>query len=40
MAFTGPGGDFGLILLILNMIIHKIITSPTHFFTSKCLEDW
>ena len=30
-AFTGPKGDFGLILLILNMIIHKSFTGPTQF---------
>ena len=30
-AFTGPKGNFGLILLILNMIIHKSFTSPTQF---------
>ena len=30
-AFTGPKGDFGLILLILNMIIHMSFTGPTQF---------
>ena len=30
-AFTGPKRDFGLILLILNMIIHKNYTGPTQF---------
>ena len=30
-AFTGPKGDFGLILLIVNMIIHKSFTGPTQF---------
>ena len=29
-AFTGPRIDFGLILLISNMIIHKSFTDPTH----------
>ena len=28
--FTGPKRDFGLILLILNMIIHKSFTGPAH----------
>ena len=30
-AFTGPKGDFGLILLILNMIMHMSFTGPTQF---------
>ena len=30
-AFTEPKGDFGLILLILYMIIHKSFTGPTQF---------
>ena len=30
-AFTGPKGDFGLILLILNMIIHKCFSGLTQF---------
>ena len=33
-AFTGPRRDFGLILLILNMIIHESFTGPTLFFSS------
>ena len=30
-AFTGPKGDFGLILWILNMIMHMSFTGPTQF---------
>ena len=31
-AITGPRRDFDLILLILNMIIRKNFTGPTHFY--------
>ena len=34
-AFTGPTRDFGLILLILNMMIHKNFTGPTHFLSAN-----
>ena len=34
-AFTGPRRDFGLILLISNMIIHRSFTSPTHLLSSN-----
>ena len=33
-AFTGPRRDFGLILLILNMFIHKSFAGPTYFYSS------
>ena len=36
LAFTGPKKDFGLILLILNMIIHKEFYRSNSFFISKC----
>ena len=32
-AFTGPRRDFGLILLILNMIIYRSFTGPTHLLS-------
>ena len=34
-AFTGPRRDFGLILLILNMIIHRRFTGPTHLLSAN-----
>ena len=34
-AFTGPKRDFGLILLILNMIIHRSFTGPTHLLSAN-----
>ena len=34
-AFTGPKIDFGLILLILNMVIHRSFTGPTHFISAN-----
>ena len=34
-AFTGPRIDFGLILLISNMIIHMSFTGPTHLLSSN-----
>ena len=34
-AFTGPRRDFGLILLILNMIIHRSFTGPTHLLSAN-----
>ena len=34
-AFTGPKRDFGLILLILNMIIHGSFTGPTHLLSAN-----
>ena len=35
LAFTGPRRDFGLILLILNMIIQKSFTSPTDLLSAN-----
>ena len=32
--FTRPRKDFGLMLLILNMIIHKGFTGPTHILSA------
>ena len=32
-AFTGPRRDFGLILLISNMIIYRSFTGPTHLLS-------
>ena len=37
--FTGPRIDFGLILLISNMIIHRSFTSPTHLLSAVCLAE-
>ena len=34
-AFTGPRIDFDLILLILNMIIHRSFTGPTHLLSAN-----
>ena len=34
-AFTGPRRDFGLILLILNMILHMSFTGPTHLLSAN-----
>ena len=34
-AFTGPRTDFGLILLISNMIIHRSFTDPIHLFSAN-----
>ena len=34
-AFTGPRRDFGLILLILNTIIHRSFTSPTRLLSAN-----
>ena len=34
-AFTGPRIDFGLILLISNMIIHRSFTSPTQLLSAN-----
>ena len=34
-AFTGPRRVFGLILLILNMIIHGSFTGPTHLLSAN-----
>ena len=34
-AFTRPGIDFGLILLISNMIIHRSFTGPTHLLSAN-----
>ena len=34
-AFTGQSWDIGLILLILNMILHKNFTGPTHFLSAN-----
>ena len=36
-AFTGPKTDFGRILLILNMIIHRSFTGPTHLLSANVL---
>ena len=36
-AFTGPKMDFGMILLILNMIIQRNFTGPTHFLSANVL---
>ena len=33
--FSGPRRDFGLILLILNMIIHRSFTGPTHLLSAN-----
>ena len=34
-AFTGPKIDFGLILLISNMMIHRSFTCPTHLLSAN-----
>ena len=34
-AFTRPRRDFGLILLIANIIIHKSFTGPTHLLLAN-----
>ena len=34
-AFTGPRLDFGLILLISSMIIHRSFTGPTHLLSAN-----
>ena len=34
-AFTGPRIDFGLILLLSNMIIHRSYTGPTHVLSAN-----
>ena len=34
-AFTGPRRDFCLILLILNMIIHRSFIGPTHLLSAN-----
>ena len=34
-SFTSPMRDFGLILLILNMIMCKSFTGPTHFLSAN-----
>ena len=35
LAFIRPRRNFGMILLILNMIIHKSFTGPTHFLSAN-----
>ena len=34
-AFTGPRRDFGLILLILDIIMHRSFTCPTHLLSAN-----
>ena len=34
-AFTGPRKDLVLVLLILNMIIHRSFTGPTHLLSAN-----
>ena len=34
-AFTGPRTDFGLILLVSNMVKHISFTGPTHFLSAN-----
>ena len=35
LAFTGPRIDFGLILLISNMVIHRNFTGPIHLLSAN-----